>query len=312
MKLASPAGIALCALLAVLAARPSPAQEAPSWSDVEALFAQRCVMCHSGEAPPLGLRLDSYEAALEGSANGPVLVPGDPGASELVRRIRGESEPRMPLGGEPLGAEEIAIVEAWVSAGLPGADEAAEAQPRAAPDAEAESPAIPGPDEPVTFAQVEPIFMQRCVMCHSDAAAQGPPEGLRLDSYDNIVRGGERVALLPGNADDSEIVRRIEGTARPRMPLNGPPWLSDEQIRLIRQWIDEGAADAQGNPASVPVGREVRIRGIVTGEWSIDGVEFRVDAGTRVDDRPAVGQPAEMRGVVEADGSIRATRLRDR
>lgn len=230
------------------------AQEAPDWSAVGALFAERCVMCHSGEAPPLGLRLDSYEAALEGSANGPVLVPGDPGASELVRRIRGESQPRMPLGGEPLTPDEIALVEAWVSAGLPGPDEAAEAQPPAAPDAEAESPAIPGPDEPVTFAHVEPIFMQRCVMCHSDAAPQGPPEGLRLDSYENIVRGGDRVVVLPGNPDDSEIVRRVEGRAQPRMPLNGPPWLSDDQIRLIRQWIAQGAPDAEGNPAPVPVG----------------------------------------------------------
>jgi mono/diheme cytochrome c family protein len=46
-------------ILLALAAFPSAAQEAPAWSEVEALFAERCVMCHSGDAPPLGLRLDS-------------------------------------------------------------------------------------------------------------------------------------------------------------------------------------------------------------------------------------------------------------
>ncbi len=77
----------------------SLAQDRPSWTDIGALFEERCTMCHSGEGAPLGLRLDSLEAAIAGSVNGPVLVSGDPDASELVRRIRGESQPRMPLVG---------------------------------------------------------------------------------------------------------------------------------------------------------------------------------------------------------------------
>ncbi|HVG48493.1 MAG TPA: c-type cytochrome domain-containing protein [Rubellimicrobium sp.] len=317
----------------VLLAGEAPAQEAPDWAEAGALFAERCVMCHSGPDAPLGLHLDSFEGALAGSEDGPVLVPGDLGGSELLRRVRGESQPQMPLVGEPLGAEEIAMLEAWVEAGLPegevaaaegvppedGEDVAASAAPEAptgldeglAPEPDA-ADGLPAPGEPVTFADVQPIFLRRCALCHSDANPDGPQEGLRLDTLSHILAGGERLVLVPGNPEASEIVRRVEGTAQPRMPFNGPPFLTEQQIRVIRDWIAQGAPDAEGVPAPVPVGREVRYRGTLTGPEEIDGIPFRITGGTRVDDRPSVGQEAEVRGVVEADGGIAATRFRDR
>lgn len=319
---------ALCLLLLAVGG-PLAAQEAPDWSVLGPFFAQRCTLCHSGADAPLDLHLDSYEGAMRGSRDGPVLVAGDIEGSELIRRVKGLSEPRMPLVGDLLTEEEIARIESWILAGLPegaaegdavaegggaepGAAEEAggtEAAPDAAPPSE---PPVPGPGDPVTFAHVERIFLQRCALCHSDAREGGPPEGLRLDSLGNILAGGERLALIPGNPEASEIVRRIEGKARPRMPHDGPPWLSEEQIALIRRWIAEGAADADGRPAPVPVGREVRFRGLMTGPEEIDGIGFAVTAGTRIDERPGVGQEAEVRGVVTEEGAIEATRMRDR
>ena len=290
----------------LVASIPAHAQDTPTWEDVGALFEERCTICHSGDGAPLDLRLDTLENALEGSENGPVLVPGDPEGSELIKRLKGESQPRMPLTGPPfLDDSQITMVEEWIEAGMPSGEAAAtEPEPE---------PTRPGPGEPVTFAHVEPIFLQRCAKCHKDDGIMGqPPEGLRLDTYANTIEGGERLALLPGNPGLSEIVRRIEGTAEPRMPFDGPPWLDEDDIRVIRQWIEQGARDAEGEPAPVPVGREVRYRGRLTGEWEIDGAEFLVDGGTRIDDRPRVGQQAEVRGVVQSDGSVRATRLRSR
>ena len=344
MSLALPRFAAL-----LLCAGEAQAQEAPSWAETGALFAERCVMCHSGEDAPLGLHLDSFEGAMAGSEDGPVLVPGDLAGSELLRRVRGESQPQMPLVGDPLNPEEIALLEAWVEAGLtegavavaPAEDagatpeaevaalepeaapevpadedaghaEAAVSEPEGAPEAASGDVALPGPGEPVTFADVGPIFLRRCALCHSDANPGGPQEGLRLDSYEHILQGGERLVLIPGNAPASEIVRRIEGVAQPRMPFNGPPFLSEEQIRVVRDWIAQGAPDADGVPAPVPVGREVRYRGTLTAAEEIDGIPFRITGGTRIDDRPSVGQEAEVRGVVGEDGGIVATRFRDR
>jgi mono/diheme cytochrome c family protein len=247
------------------------------------MFQEQCVGCHSGSAAPLGLQLDTYENALKGSVNGPVLVSGKPDDSELVRRVRGESQPQMPLGSDPLPPEQIAAIEAWVSQGMPEGGEATlAAEPQPAPPA-AEQPAsaagqqpppaggeqppssngdpagaVPGQQAaapsrpagaPVTFADVQPIFATRCTQCHS-AAAGNPPEGLSLDTYETIIRGGEHVVVVPGNADDSELVRRIEGRSQPRMPLGQEP-LPPDQIELIRQWISAGATDAQGNPAPI-------------------------------------------------------------
>jgi hypothetical protein len=118
------------------AASASPAQEAlPGWPAVAALFSKRCVMCHSGEHAAVELHLDSYEGAKAGSKNGPVLIPGDVSASELIRRVRGESQPRMPFLGYPLEADEIALLERWIEAGLPEGETSAATKPLSDPAA---------------------------------------------------------------------------------------------------------------------------------------------------------------------------------
>jgi hypothetical protein len=54
---------------------------------------------------------------MAGSKDGPVIIPGNPDKSELVRRIKGISKPRMPKDGPPwLSAKEIALVEGWIAA----------------------------------------------------------------------------------------------------------------------------------------------------------------------------------------------------
>jgi hypothetical protein len=107
------------AFLLMLAARAAAA-EPPDWNVVSAIFVERCVMCHSAtHGAGLGLRLDTYEAAIAGSTKGVVLVPRDAAGSELIRRLRGESAPRMPFLGRPLPPEEIDVVTRWVEAGLP-------------------------------------------------------------------------------------------------------------------------------------------------------------------------------------------------
>ncbi|NJM81371.1 MAG: hypothetical protein HC844_01780 [Tabrizicola sp.] len=284
-----------------LLAGPGMAQD---FAEVGALFADRCVMCHSGEDAPLGLRLDTLESVLKGSENGPVVVAGD-GASPLLRRLRGEAEPQMPLDGPPfLDPAEIALVEGWVAAGMPAGEAVA------APAPERRRPA---PGEPVLWPDVQPIFFKACIKCHSDnSKLEAPPEGLRLDSLENVLRGGDRLVVLPGNPEMSEIWRRVVGVAEPRMPFDGPPWLPEEDIRLIRDWIAQGAPDAGGVAAQIPVGARIRLRGTLTAEAEIDGAGFVIDGGTRVDDRPRIGGAAEMRGVVEADGTVRAERFRDR
>jgi mono/diheme cytochrome c family protein len=263
-------GLAAALALAVAA----NAAAGPSYSDVSAILNAHCIVCHQGEAAPLGLRLDSHAALMRGSSRGPVVRPGKPGESELLRRVRGQSQPRMPLTGPPwLSDGQIATLEQWVAAGAP------RGEPLAIPTKKKR-----GPDDPLTYAEIAPILVGRCAKCHSANGLMGrPPEGYRLDSLQATLDASDRARVVPGNPGSSELVRRIRGVSRPRMPFDGPPWLDDEDMRLIEQWIAQGARDAEGRAAPVPAGARVRFRGA-----------------------------DEVRGVLAPDGSVRVERVRRR
>jgi hypothetical protein len=108
---------------------------AADYAPVQAVFTAKCVRCHGPQKQKSGLRLDTWGAALEGGMDGPSILPGKSAESDLVRRILGETKPRMPYREPPLDAAEIAVIRAWIDAGAPGPAEA-RAEP-AAPKAEA-------------------------------------------------------------------------------------------------------------------------------------------------------------------------------
>jgi hypothetical protein len=88
-----------------------------AYPDVRPIFDQNCSMCHTGSNAPKGLLMDSYDGIMAGSNAGPVVVPEKPQESELVKRIRGTSEPRMPFRRPPLAEDEIQRIEKWIRQG---------------------------------------------------------------------------------------------------------------------------------------------------------------------------------------------------
>lgn len=293
-------GVMICSLPI-----PGIAQEVVTWTEVSAIFQDRCVVCHSGDFAPLGLRLDDYETALSGSENGPVLLDGDPDGSLLVRRIKGQIEPRMPFDGPPwLDDSQIAAIEAWVLAGMP----------HGAADTQEDQVQIPDrPNGEVWFSDVQPILLQRCVKCHSDASILGaPPEDLRLSDLPLILSGGESIVVVPGNAALSLLWRHVAGVEEPQMPFDGPPYLVQAEIDLIRDWIDGGARDNSGEVSAARVGGEFRVEGILTAERMLDGGAFVITDGTRVEDGFQIGKRYELRAIIDPDGVVQATRLRER
>ena len=189
-----------------------------------------------------------------------------------------------------------------------------DAMSRSKPPAAQTQQSTTTPDSPpvaastITFTQVEPIFSGNCAYCHSGETA---PEGLRLDSYASTLESRERAWIVPGNPAASELVRRIRGQARPSMPFNQPQ-LPAEQITLIETWILQGARAADGTPAPLPVGARVRLHGTLNDFWIVDGLPLIVDGGTRIDDGPRPGSYVQVRGNIQADGSVRVERIRSR
>jgi hypothetical protein len=97
---------------------PSPTENgAISYQrDVQPIFDQICVKCHGGEEVREGLNLKTYAEVLQGSNNGPVIVPGDVANSFLIEQIvKGE----MPKRGPQLLPAQIRLITEWVAAGAP-------------------------------------------------------------------------------------------------------------------------------------------------------------------------------------------------
>jgi len=97
-----------------------PATSAEFETVVQPIFAANCVRCHGPEVQQNRLRLDAYAGVMQGALAGPVVVPGHPDTSPLVRRLRGQDEPRMPFQGAPLPPDTIAKIIAWIAHGAPG------------------------------------------------------------------------------------------------------------------------------------------------------------------------------------------------
>ena len=83
---------------------------------IRPLFANNCYACHTDEHMG-GLQLDTAEHALKGGKSGPVIVPGDPSASLMVKALHyTDARLKMPPTGR-LKDSEIADVETWIKNG---------------------------------------------------------------------------------------------------------------------------------------------------------------------------------------------------
>ncbi|MBL7872888.1 MAG: DUF1549 domain-containing protein [Cyclobacteriaceae bacterium] len=96
-----------------------PRQEIDYNTQVKPILNKKCIACHGGVKQKAGFSLLFREEALGNTESGkPAIIPGNPGASELIRRISiNDPEERMPFKHEPLSPEEIDILTLWIKQG---------------------------------------------------------------------------------------------------------------------------------------------------------------------------------------------------
>lgn len=118
----------------------------------------------------------------------------------------------------------------------------------------------PTPDLVPTFTSIQQnIFTATdssgrpaCTNCHTTAGGRVPPVGMDLGSANahaqivNVPSRGKPGAtrVIPGDPENSYLIHKLEGRAGIaglRMPLSGPPYLTEGQIRVIKRWIELGA-----------------------------------------------------------------------
>jgi hypothetical protein len=88
--------------------------------------------------------------------------------------------------------------------------------------------------------QVKPIINKNCISCHGGVKREA---GFSLLFRREALQATEsgKPAIVPGDADASEMIRRIESDdVEERMPYKHEP-LSRSEIDVLRTWIDQGA-----------------------------------------------------------------------
>ena len=92
---------------------------------------------------------------------------------------------------------------------------------------------------------VRPVLAQNCLACHGPDKTSG---GLRLDSYVAIARGGQDGPVVTsGNSATSLLIQRLSLpiSDSKHMPPDGKPQPSDDQLDLLKWWIDGGTSEHQ-------------------------------------------------------------------
>ncbi|MFN0305365.1 MAG: urate hydroxylase PuuD [Burkholderiales bacterium] len=95
--------------------------------------------------------------------------------------------------------------------------------PRSTPSAAADA---------ISYAQVEPILVQRCVVCHAEKPTfpgfQQPPNGLKLDTPELVKAAAQRI--------------QQQTIATKAMPIGNLTKMTDEERALLGKWLAGGAS----------------------------------------------------------------------
>lgn len=112
---------------------------------------------------------------------------------------------------------------------------------------------LSGCERRVSFsADVQPVLAANCAGCHSGYAEGEASTGLNVTDYASLMHGtrlGE--VVVPGSAASSTLYLVVSGEASPEIQM--PPHheeamaegrgaaLNADEVRLIKDWIDQGA-----------------------------------------------------------------------
>ncbi len=110
--------------------------------------------------------------------------------------------------------------------------------------------------EKVSFNQhVRPILSGNCFYCHGPDPKHREAD-LRLDIREGAIADlGGYAAIVPGKPDQSTLLKRVTSTDPDEQmppPASKKPHLTEEQIGILRRWIEQGA-EYEGHWAFLPL-----------------------------------------------------------
>ena len=112
-----------------------------------------------------------------------------------------------------------------------------------------------GCEREVSFTDdVQPILLASCVECHDKSAEGYAVSGFTLEDYEGVMKGTKLGAVvIPNSSISSTLYLVIAHKTDPEIhmpPHHEDAWaqgrgesLTEEQIEVVRLWIDQGAFD---------------------------------------------------------------------
>ena len=109
--------IVLIGLLTLIVGSQHVSAQSPLAQDAYAIFEASCLICHGADGAYRETLLMEHSELIEGGT----VVPGNPNASELYKRLLGDTEGgvQMPFGQPQLPAQSIDTIRRWIVAGAP-------------------------------------------------------------------------------------------------------------------------------------------------------------------------------------------------
>ncbi len=106
---------------------PSPAARQVDFAkDIQPILENNCYECHGPKKQKGGLRLDQKATALQGGETGPLVVAGKSAESLIILALTGTKDglAQMPKKRDPLPADQIGLLRAWIDQGAAWPDAA--------------------------------------------------------------------------------------------------------------------------------------------------------------------------------------------
>ena len=205
--------------------------------DVRPILKAHCFKCHGAKTRKGGLDLRTVAAIRRGGESGETLLaPKSPKKSHLWQLLVAKEMP--PKGNKPLSSKQLSVIKQWIAS----SSFQRQAKPR--------RPELSKKQQ--IARQVEFIFEVKCWYCHGKREQKG---GLDLRTRQSALKGGKNgPAIIAGNSATSLLVRKIQQNLMPphllRYKLSIKP-INHQELRLIRQWIDAGAAEFPRPPEPI-------------------------------------------------------------
>ncbi|MDE0737815.1 MAG: PSD1 and planctomycete cytochrome C domain-containing protein [Planctomycetota bacterium] len=227
---------------APLRAQEPQAKPATAKLEFKAIYAtlhdSSCLACHNEKKRKGGLDLTTAASALKGGDSGPVIVPGQPDNSLMIKLI---SKGEMPPGKkwERVSPSGLKRLRDWIKDG---------ARSREHPEG---APAT----QKVTEHEINPILLLRCTVCHGGRKKEA---GLDLRTRESMLKGGKSgPAMIPGKPDESLMIKKIRAGAMPparKLVEVSVKFMRPSELQLLELWIRAKApAKAKEHPEQEPL-----------------------------------------------------------